>query len=474
MKFTSRNLILGFSSRLIPSAMIFLGLHSGVLRAGSNVPQESAPSAIIEIKNASSDPSKDLLLTLPGRQGNEVHSYLLTLSHALDAAIKNSEVIKAAKIGIEAAHASFNRSTLLLNPSIEYETERLKGRSNTSSTDSTIAIAQPIELGGKRSRREDISKIEASIAEQLLATKQVELINEVTKIYIECRSNQDRLDLAISKDHLAEEMMKTTQTHLKIGGGSLLDEAKLKASRISFQIERKRTSRALELAKLKLLDLMRESIEPSFQVEGSIFKTLDINPPPNWSLLASELNNSLTVKSLDTLHKLRSAQLELEKSKQIPDVTLKGGIRSANEGREKGYIAGISLQLPLFDRNQWSVREGQLNLEKTRSDNNAATLAIMTNLRAAFNEYVTSCEEATELKDQAIPQLQRAFDLAMTGFKQGRFSFLEVLDAQRALYESKGQLIASYESCKKSESEISTLVQTDSNHSAENIHEVTK
>jgi cobalt-zinc-cadmium efflux system outer membrane protein len=56
-------------------------------------------------------------------------------------------------------------------------------------------------------------------------------------------------------------------------------------------------------------------------------------------------------------------------------------------------------------------------------------------------DYIQGYEETAMLQDEIIPNAQLAFEAAEEGFRQGKFSYLSVLDAQRSLFELKVQLL---------------------------------
>jgi cobalt-zinc-cadmium efflux system outer membrane protein len=54
----------------------------------------------------------------------------------------------------------------------------------------------------------------------------------------------------------------------------------------------------------------------------------------------------------------------------------------------------------------------------------------------------TAVSEIDALKATVIPGAQSAFDAASEGYRQGKFGYLDVLDAQRTLFEARGQYIS--------------------------------
>ena len=57
------------------------------------------------------------------------------------------------------------------------------------------------------------------------------------------------------------------------------------------------------------------------------------------------------------------------------------------------------------------------------------------------NRLQSSYKEASTLKDHILPEAQKAYNVINDGYLMGRFDFLDVLDAQRTLFEARGQYL---------------------------------
>ena len=57
----------------------------------------------------------------------------------------------------------------------------------------------------------------------------------------------------------------------------------------------------------------------------------------------------------------------------------------------------------------------------------------------ALNSWRVAYGEASTLRDEILPQAQQAFDLTREGYDLGKFTYLEVLDAQRTLFDVRDQ-----------------------------------
>jgi cobalt-zinc-cadmium efflux system outer membrane protein len=135
------------------------------------------------------------------------------------------------------------------------------------------------------------------------------------------------------------------------------------------------------------------------------------------------------------------ARVRLARADAVPDITGSAGVRRFGEGRETAFVAGISIPLPVRDRNRGNIDAAQSDslaaesgLALARLDANRARYEARMLLGAAEMRY-----EA--LAGPGIAQAEEALRLARLGYNAGKFSLLELLDAQSTLIQAKLNLI---------------------------------
>jgi cobalt-zinc-cadmium efflux system outer membrane protein len=164
----------------------------------------------------------------------------------------------------------------------------------------------------------------------------------------------------------------------------------------------------------------------------------------------------------------RDAVVALERANGKPDLTVTFGLRSSGSGGadSRGWdissgeglsatrgssdsdldariVLGFSLPLPLFNRNQGSIAEAEYLAHKA-SDERRATEAAISNALAAASERAAAYHAAyLSTKMSVIPTAQEAFDAVQEGYLAGKFGLLDVLIAQRALFDAQRQLTQS-------------------------------
>jgi len=115
------------------------------------------------------------------------------------------------------------------------------------------------------------------------------------------------------------------------------------------------------------------------------------------------------------------------------------GTKRNNELGLDQTVFGVSIPIPVFDRNQGNLLEALRRADKARDELSATELRLSNELAQAFERLSAARGELESLKRDILPGAQSAYDAALKGFELGKFSFLEVLDAQRTLFQAKSQ-----------------------------------
>src|SRR5262249_2634654 len=154
----------------------------------------------------------------------------------------------------------------------------------------------------------------------------------------------------------------------------------------------------------------------------------------------------------------RQAAVGLAEAQKRPDLTAAGGVRYVNEARAAAFVLSFSVPLPVVNRNQGAILEAQHRLAKAGEERRAAVVRVRSALGAAYAALTAAFAEVTTLKNEALPGAQRVFEATREGYRQGKFSLLDVLDAQRTLFETRGQYIEALATYHKAVAEAERLI----------------
>ena len=382
----------------------------------------------------------------------------LTLRDALALALVGNPELAASSWEIRAAEARALQASLLPNPELEAEAEEIfgtGGAKGVGSAEVSLVLSQLVEMGGKRARRVRVAALEGELAGWDYEARRLTVLTDTTKAFVEVLAAQERVALGEELVKLAERAQQIVAEKIKAGKVSKAEGNKARVELVTSQIELAQARRELAARRKRLVALWGGKTATFQRVAGQLDA---ITPVPSADRLAAFLAQHPDVARWRTEMSLRQAKLALEKAKARVDLTLSGGVKYLNEPDDGAFIVGIGVPLPIFDRNQGGIREAKVELAKAAEERRSAETEMTAALGEAYEELASAFEEATTLKKDLLPTAQAAYDAVREGYRQGKFAFLEVLDAQRTLFEAKQKHIGSLASYHQALAKVEGLI----------------
>ncbi|NWA65505.1 TolC family protein [Pseudomonas reactans] len=358
----------------------------------------------------------------------------LTLDTALQTAFANNPDLAAAQWEIDIAQGGRQQAGLIPNPVASWDVEDTRRDSRTTS----IKISQALELGGKRGARIDVASRVQDAAALTLEQRRNTLRAEVIDNYYGALRAQERLDLAQRSMAVAERGLVVANGRVTAGKASPVEatRAQVQVSEIRLELDR---------AQIGLTDAYRRlaastgSAAPNFQAVATQNLSAPTVPSATQLLARLEQTAELRLAELNILQ--NEASVVLEKAQRIPDLDVSIGSQYDASVRERVNLVGVSMPIPLFNRNQGNVLAASRRADQARDLRNAAELRLRTETRQALDLWQSANTEVRAFNQQILPAAQSAVDSATRGFEMGKFSFLDVLDAQRTLIAARTQYL---------------------------------
>jgi len=174
--------------------------------------------------------------------------------------------------------------------------------------------------------------------------------------------------------------------------------------------------------------------------EAAVFERAEgdfgvVDAPPELSALRGRLVDNPLLQRWDQEIARRESIVELEDAQRTPDVVARAGVRRIGEIDENALVAGVSIPFPVFDRNQGARAAARSEVRRARYERRAAEVQLVAQLSGAYQDLMARYGELADLRGSILPGSQQAFEGVRRGFQQGVFRNLDVLDAQRRLFE---------------------------------------
>ncbi|MCB5188804.1 TolC family protein [Methylobacillus caricis] len=374
----------------------------------------------------------------------------LSLPDALALALAANPNILVAEREREANVGISMQAATRRNPTLSSSIEDTRNANRLT----TIQLNQPLELGGKRQARMEAAGLGLDAAEMDIATRKAEIAAAVTTAFYEVLAAQERMQLAASFVNLAQRATRAAENRVQAGKVSPVEETKSRVAESSVRIEATQARRALNVARQRLAALWSGSADFD-EAEGSL-ESLPILP--ELAELSVQLAQSPVLERARLEIGRRETIARLETAKRVPDLTVSVGAQRNQELGINQAVFGLSVPIPVFDRNQGNIHEAVSRTDKARVELAALQLSMHTNLSAEYEQWLASSQEAEALRLDILPGASSAFEAAAKGFEMGKFNFLDVLDAQRTLFQAQSQYLNALLGVHRAHAEIGRLL----------------
>lgn len=363
----------------------------------------------------------------PGSSGE------LTLAGAIDLAFKRNPDLIASRYELTAAQARILQAGLRLNPEIGLELENFAGSGDANGVDAletTLSLSQVIELGGKRDLRRSVAQADSDLITVEQRARQLDVLAEVTRRFIDVVAAQERVRFAAESLRLAQQTLDTIAARVEAARAPVAEGSRARIGLTRAQIEQRQAASELRSARYALASFWG-SAEPDFTaVNADLFAFESVQ---QFAALIARIERNPDITRFATQARLREAELRLAQAQARPNLALSLGVRRLEESSDTALVAGFSMPLPMFDRNQGAIREARVRRAQTDAEWQAALTRARATLYAIYQEMTAARERAESVRNDAVPQAQTALEQTQAGYERGRFSFLELLTAQQEL-----------------------------------------
>lgn len=364
---------------------------------------------------------------------------VLTLSGAIKKAVAASPRLKSARAGLDAARGTEDQAGYWSNPEFAFEVENIAGSGQFSRADSaeyTYGLSQKIELGGKRSARKNIARAEREAARTNLQAERLNLARDIHIAYSSVLAAAEALKLAIDQEKLAKGILASVSARVDAAAEPEIQRSKAEVAYATSVIVREQEERQLKVAKIELAGLWGAS-KLGVPLEHAYF--FELRAPEALNIYREKLDRLPDIQRLNYVKALRKSSLKFEQAQAIPDPRFSLGVRDFRESGEQAFVFGVSFPIPILHQNGGNIAKARADVLRAESDSRQAVLMLEQQLVENWHDWNSAYLEAEKLKTQLLPIAERAFRLARVGYEKGKFPYLEVLDAQRTLFDARAQ-----------------------------------
>ncbi len=382
----------------------------------------------------------------------------LTLDQAIALALQANPAIAVVMREREVESAQALQAATRPNPTLSAQVEDLRSQYRNS----TILISQQLETAGKRDTRMAAADVNLAIADVDILVVQAETSAKVYAAFYQVLAAQQAFKLANELLQISTQSKETTAKRVLAGKVSPVEETKAKVAEASIKIELATANQQLVSAKERLSHLwgnahVGNALDNSAYTAIGELDKLSEAAPLNDLIVQLQIAPRLQQAMLSI--KQKQALGDIEKAKQTPDVTLSLGAKRNEElGGITQAVIGVSIPIPVFDKNQGNLQSAFARKLQAEDEKVALENQLRTDLMEAYGRRQLQIDTANTYRNDILQGAQSAYEAARKGFEFGKFSFLEVLDAQRTLFQAKTQFIQTLVLARLAEADIQKIL----------------
>jgi cobalt-zinc-cadmium efflux system outer membrane protein len=361
----------------------------------------------------------------------------ISLLDAYAAALLNHPKLAGYGWKVRVREARALQANLLPNPEVEFEIEEFGGSGSYGGFDSaetTLFFSQMVELGRKRSKRNAVAQLERDAATWEYEAARVDILAEVSRAFIKLLAYQQRHEMVKQNLELAESSYGAIEISVEAGAVSPLDLTKARVALVQEKLELYRIQNDLGVAKTQLAATWGSNLPKFDRTVGNLALIEEL---PSVETLSGRIGQNPDIARWAVEIAKYQAQIRYEKSQAIPDVNVGAGIKYYNESDDTAAVFGLSIPLSLFDRNQGNIRAAQYEFERALQQKREIELQINTALTSAYRKLQSAHQEAQVMNGELYPAAKQAYNDIQKAYMEGKLGYLDVLDAQRTLFETQ-------------------------------------
>lgn len=381
----------------------------------------------------------------------------LTLDGALALAFKQNPGLRAANLPLDIAAGQRAQAGLIPNPEVAYLSEGSQKAGRTT----TVQLSQMIEIGGKRGARVALAESDRAIAAADRTAFRSDLRADVVGAYFDVLVAQERLALALASQQLAQQVTGAASRRVAAGKISPVEETRARVAEAGTKVELSQAGSELAQAKRRLAASWGGTATDIGEVAAPAESAFQHTSTTE---VASHLKNAPQVERARREIERQKAAADLERSRRIPDLTLSVASKRDELLGQRQTIVGLAIPLPLFDRNQGNLLSALRRTDKAKEELLAVENRLAAELGQATLRYEAATSELAILRSDILPGAQSAYEAGTKGFELGKFSFLDVLDAQRTLFQAKTQYLRALAESHRAVADIERIVGATSPH----------
>lgn len=375
-----------------------------------------------------------LLLALPCRgQVVEAGAPAVGPDRALELFHRHSLELRAARADYRAAAGRASQAAAYPNPAVSMLREDLT-RGDEEYSESSFTLRQALEWPGRTAARSRASDRAAAEARSGFRSDSLRLLLEVRRAYLRAAEAEARAEVLEAVAAVFREAVEDGEVRREEGDISGYELRRLKLERA--RLEQRLAGTRIERDAARR-DLAARILPGSDTVALSTRGLPDGRPPAvdrEAALSAALRRPGVTAGR----HAVRAAEAEASAARlrRVPELELTGGYKSQADDFD-GAVLGVSLSLPVFDRQSGAVQAAEASRTAAASRLDLRRRQARNDVLRALERYRSVRRRSRTVADELLAPAEDLLEIGRTAYAAGEMELVELLDGADAYLSSR-------------------------------------
>ncbi len=375
----------------------------------------------------------------------------ISLEEIINKAFANNGNLKIARLDVERAKARLTQAGLRQNPTLDVEQKSGSLVGSKGDNEFTVGVSVPIDIYKQRNRRIDLANAEITLKEAEITARKRELANQIFLTYSESLASLRELEIVEELLEINTQIVVYVQIRVTEG-----ETAPLELNLLQTDVERLRAKRELavgriqtSLTKLKFYAGMESNASLKLR-ENIVNAQLPAFPATIETSIPLALKNRPEIRLAELEESLAIAGLRLIRSQSRPELTaysrysqnssVVNSPRGAFNDPGKSLTFGISIGLPIFNRNQGAKAEAEIAVRQAQERRIFTEQIIKNELLTAFQKIEATKRAVSILQNAVLPRSRENIATIRQVYEIGEFKITDLLAEQKRLLDANRDL----------------------------------
>jgi outer membrane protein, heavy metal efflux system len=372
----------------------------------------------------------------PPSPGSPPPVTLLTREQAVALALERNQALRAQRFTLDQSRANEITAGLKPNPVFTSSnadfpvfTPSQLTLSNLANNQSfTQSLAYLVERGSKRERRLAVARDATEMTARTVDDAERQVRFQVGQAFVSVLLGKATLEFARQDLKDFSEVVGLNRRRVTSGDLAEGDFLKIALQKLQFEQDVSAAEVALVQAKASLRQLVGyDTVAEDFDVAGQLAHRATAVSLETLERDAVATRPDLRAAEVNT--KLAGNALGLAQANRARDVTLEA--EYDRNGPVNGVGVGLSIEIPIHDRNQGEIARSRFALAQARESELAARFSVLTDVVNAHAAFSTNDKVVSLYESGYLEQARQSREISRYAYAKGATGLLDLLDAER-------------------------------------------